>query len=387
MGSGTACESTVLVVDDNAENRALAEAILVEEGHRVVLASGGEEGVAAFERERPDCVLLDVRMPGVDGFMACERMRACVGGAEIPIIFLTAQRDLDTFDAAQRTSADDFLTKPVRPAELALRVQAAIKLRRLGSELREHYALLRRQRDDLMRMQLQKEQLMAFVVHDLKNPVNSMELQAQLLERIPELPPRARRPIARIRHEARMQLRLVLNLLDISKSEEGRLVPVKTQVDLVALVAEVVAALELRASDMGVTLEPSLAARFVQADADLLRRVLENLVENAIRHSPEGSVVRISSTLLPAAGTGVRLCVADVGPGVPEAAREQVFERFVQLDLDAATVTRMGRGLGLAFCKLAVEAHGGRIWVEDAEPGAAFCFVLPDIGPGPESKP
>lgn len=375
MTQATAAERapTVLVVDDNAENRALAEAILEDEGYRVVLASGGAEGIAAFEHERPDCVLLDVRMPGIDGFAACERMRALDG--EVPIIFLTAQRDLDTFDAAQRTGADDFLTKPVRPAELALRVQAAVKLRRLGSELREHYALLRRQRDELYRLQLQKEQLMAFVVHDLKNPVNSMDLQAQLLERIPELPPRARRPIARIRDEARMQLRLVLNLLDISKSEEGRLVPVRTQVDLAALVAEVVAALELRASDVGVTLAPSLDARFVHADVDLLRRVLENLVENAIRHSPEGSVVRVHSH---AHADGLHLRVADAGPGVPHGAREHIFERFVQLGLEDAAATRVGRGLGLAFCKLAVEAHGGRIWVEDAEPGAAFCLLLPE---------
>lgn len=379
LGSGASMDPldrtpTVLVVDDNADNRALAEAILLEEGYRVVLASGGEEGVAAFEREPPDCVLLDVRMPGVDGFAACERMRAIEGGAEIPIVFLTAQRDLDTFDTAQRIGADDFLTKPVHPAELALRVQAAVKLRRLGSELREHYTLLRRQRDALVRMQLQKEQLMAFVVHDLKNPVNSIGLQAQLLQRIPDLPERARGPIARIRDEARMQLRLVLNLLDIAKGEEGRLVPVKRRIDLVELVGEVIAALELRASDVGVTLAPRLDARFVYADADLLRRVLENLVENAIRHSPNGGAVRLASL---EHAEGLRLSVADAGTGVPLAAREHVFERFVQLELDDAAATRMGRGLGLAFCKLAVEAHGGRIWVEDAEPGAAFCLVLP----------
>jgi two-component system, sensor histidine kinase and response regulator len=368
--------ATILVVDDNAENRALAEAVLVEEGYRVVLATGGEEGVALFERERPDCVLLDVRMPGVDGFAACRRMRALEGGNDIPIVFLTAQRDLDTFDAAQSTGADDFLTKPVRPAELALRVQAAVKLRRLGSELREHYALIRRQRDDLVRMQLQKEQLMAFVVHDLKNPVNSMDLQAQLLERIPDLPARARRPIARIRDEARMQLRLILNLLDIAKSEEGRLAPTRASVDLDALFVEVVAALELRASDVEATLTSSCEVHSVVADPDLLRRVLENLVENAIRHAPEGSTVHLSAR---DEGGAVVLRVADGGHGIPAEAREKVFERFVQLAADEVGASRSGRGLGLTFCKLAVEAHGGRIWVEDADPGAVFCVLLPAI--------
>ncbi len=365
--------ATVLVVDDNAENRALAEAILVDEGYTVLLATGGEQGVQLFDRERPDCVLLDVRMPGVDGFEACRRMRALEGGADIPIVFLTAQRDLDTFDNAQSTGADDFLTKPVRPAELALRVQAAVKLRRLGSEVREHYALIRRQRDDLVRHELQKEQLMAFVVHDLKNPVNSIDLQAQLLARLPDLPARARGPIARIRDEARMQLRLVLDLLDISKSEEGRLVPNLTDVDLEALIAEVLAALQLRAADAGVTLASTLETKRVAADADLLLRVLENLVENAIRHAPEGTVVTVSAH---AVQDGVALRVADAGVGIPPEARERVFDRFVQLDRDSSS-SRTGRGLGLAFCKLAIQAHGGRIHVEDAAPGAAFCIFLP----------
>ena len=213
-----------------------------------------------------------------------------------------------------------------------------------------------------------------YVVRDLKNPVNSVDLQAQLLERIPDLPPKARRSIARIRDEARMQLRLILNLLDISKSEEGRLAPVKAPIDLEALMAEVVAALELRASDCGVTLATSLAIASAHADADLLRRVLENLVENAIRHAPEQSVVRVTAA---AHDRGVLVRIADAGQGVPEAAREKVFERFVQLGADDSQSTRVGRGLGLTFCKLAVEAHGGRIWVEDADPGAVFCLLLP----------
>jgi two-component system, sensor histidine kinase and response regulator len=365
---------TVLVVDDNAQNRALAEAVLEAEGYRIVLASGGEEGVAAFARERPDCVLLDVRMPGVDGFAACARMRALEGGVDVPIVFLTAQRDLDTFDAAQRSGAYDFLTKPVRPAELALRVQAAVKLRRLGSELREHYELIRRQRDDLLRHELQKEQIMAFVVHDLKNPVNSIDLQAQLLERIPELPERARRPILRIREQARLQLRLILNLLDISKSEEGRLEPIKQNIELAPLVAEVFAALELRAADAGVVLGQQLAADTLYADAELMRRVLENLVENAIRHAPEGSMVRVEAL---AHELGLTLRVVDAGPGVPVHARERVFERFARLVPDEGPRAEAGRGLGLTFCKLAVEAHGGRIRVEDADPGAAFSIELP----------
>jgi len=364
----------ILVVDDNADNLSLARATLEDEDFRVVLAKSGEEGVQAFEREQPDCVLLDVRMPGMDGFAVCRRIRELPGGAETPIVFLTALRDVDTFDRALRAGGDDFLTKPVRPTELLVRVQAALKLRRVSGELREHYDLVRRQRDDLMRLQLQKERLTSFVVHDLKNPVNSMDLHAQLLLRDPSLSPGARESVQHIRAEARALLRLVLNLLDISKSEEGELRPRLAPVDLETLTGEVLDALELRARSNNVSFERALTAKTVHADADLLRRVLENLVENALRHAPPDSLVQLAS----AQGDGtVELTVRDAGPGVAPEMREKIFERFAQLEGGERVVNRTGRGLGLTFCKLAVEAHGGSITVEDAEPGALFRIRLP----------
>ena len=232
-------EPLILVVDDNAANRDLARATLEDEGFRVITEAGGEAGLSAFIASAPDCVLLDVRMPNMDGFTACQRIRALPQGHEVPVIFLTALRDIDTFDQALRAGGDDFLTKPVRPTELVVRVQTALKLRQARVDLRGHYELLKQQRDDLLRLQLQKERLMAFVVHDLKNPVNTMDLHAQLLDRTPGLPPSARESVTQIRYEARQLSRLIMNLLDISKGEEGKLVPHKAPVDLTSLVGEV----------------------------------------------------------------------------------------------------------------------------------------------------
>src|SRR5690348_5806992 len=111
-------EPKILVIDDNAENRALALATLEDEDYQAIVAASGEEGIRAFERERPDCILLDVRMPGMDGFAVCAAIRELPGGAETPIVFLTALRDLETFDRALLAGCDDFLTKPFRPTEL-----------------------------------------------------------------------------------------------------------------------------------------------------------------------------------------------------------------------------------------------------------------------------
>lgn len=364
----------ILVVDDNTENLALARATLEDEGFDVIVAVTGDHGVRAFEDEHPDCVLLDIRMPGTDGFAVCSRIRDLPDGANTPIIFLTALRDVDTFDRALRVGGDEFLTKPVSPAELVLRVKGVLKLRRMSTELREQYELVRHQRDHLMRLQLQKERLTAFVVHDLKNPLNAMDLNAQVLLRNPELSPRARASVQNIREGARSLLRLILNLLDISKSEEGQLAPRHVEVDLGTLVAEVLEVHLLKAQAAGVTLEQTMETRKLRADVDLLRRIIENLLDNAIRHAPKLSKIRVGALWHEDA---VEIRVADAGPGISPELREKIFERFVQVEASEQVVSTTGRGLGLAFCKLAVEAHGGTIWIEEGNPGAVFCLRLP----------
>jgi len=364
----------VLVIDDQEQNRAFVRVALEEEGYEVLLAANGEEGIEHYRAHSPDCVLLDVRMPGLDGFATCARIRELPSGPDTPIVFLTAQRDLDTFDAALSAGGDDFLTKPVRPTELLLRVQASLKLRRAYLSNREYVELSRKQRDDLMRLQLQKERLMGFVVHDLKNPVSNIDLQAQLLTR-DTLSPAAREAGATIRDEVRSLMRLLLNLLDLSKGEEGRLIPSRTSIDLPQLIGEVCDALAGRARARQVGLSQSVETASLNGDPDLLRRVLENLLENALRYAPVDSVVRISAHQN---GRATELRVADAGPGVPASLREAIFDRFVQVEAAEPGAGRSSRGLGLAFCRLAVEAHGGRIWVEDAQPGAIFALSIPN---------
>jgi signal transduction histidine kinase len=262
---------------------------------------------------------------------------------------------------------------------IVVRVQSALQLRRLSVELREHYELLKQQRDDLVRLQLHKERLMAFVVHDLKNPVNSLDLHAQLLQRQGQLPLDAADSVAAIRREARQLTRMISNLLDISKADEGRLAPKLSDIDLPALVDEVLSELAVSAEERGVVLRSSLEAERIVADQDLLQRVLTNLVENAIRYSPARATVTVTARRV---DDGTELRVADAGHGIAPELYEKVFDPFVQIeDGFSLAPTPGGRGLGLAFCKIAVEAHGGRIWIEDAAPGAVFCFRLPLTSP------
>jgi signal transduction histidine kinase len=360
--------ATILVADDHADNRALARATLEDEGHRVLLATNGEEAVGMFAREHPECILLDVRMPAVDGPTACKRIREMPGGALVSIMFVTAMHDLDTFDLALEAGGDDFLNKPFRPQELVVRVDALLKLRGLATERNELYVEIKRQRDRLQRLQLQKDRLISFLVHDLKTPVSAIDLQAQLVLRDQDAGDHAHRAAAKIRDEGHSQLRMITTLLDITKADEGQLAPALEHIDLRSLIAEVVETMKVHAVAMNVALVGDSAVPTLNADPDLLRRVLENLVENAIRYSPEGGEVRVT---VAAVDGGIELRVLDCGLGVPVDQRTRVFERF-----ETGATTRSNRGLGLTFCKLAVEAHGGRIWIDESSPGAAFCIWI-----------
>lgn len=363
----------VLVVDDNATNRLLVVETLAPEGMDVVEAGSGPEALATFAATPFDVVLLDVRMPGLDGFATLERLRALPGG-DVPVVFLTALRDIETFDRARAAGALDFLTKPVQPTELLSRVEVLLRLRRLGAEVRDQLDEIRRQRDDLLRVQLQKERLAAFVVHDLKNPLSAMRLHATVLTRMPDLPPGARESAVAIREQCDRLHHLVMNLLDLSKADEGQLVARRSEVDIDQLARDVATELGVQADARRVTIVLELAAglRFA-ADPDLLRRMLENLVDNALRHTPSGGRVSIEAQ---AAATQLVLRVRDTGPGIPAQLAERIFEPFVQLEIGTGA-TRSGRGLGLSFCRAAVTAHGGTIVVAPSSTGACFEITIP----------
>jgi two-component system sensor histidine kinase/response regulator len=360
----------VLVVDDNEQNRLLAEGSLVDEGYDVTLAASGSEALDAFARHHFDCVLLDVRMPGMNGFEVCREMRKLPRGPAVSILFLTALRDIDTFEAAQVAGGDDFLTKPLSPAELVIRVRTALSLRRMDAENRDLVQTIRDQRDAMVRMQLQKEQLTAFLVHDLKNPVNSLDLHAQLLLRNKTLSESGKESVRAIRHEAERLIQLIGNMLDLSKGEAGELTLHKSEVDVLQLVDAICKEFEVRALSKELVWKQDVSSNVVHGDGGMLRRVLENLMDNAIRHAPQGSTISVRSKH---AKGSFEIEVADEGPGVPDELKSAIFERFVQTGGRSTS----NYGLGLAFCKLVVEAHGGSIAVEDGSPGALFRVRLP----------
>ena len=380
---------TILVVDDNLQNREVAEGHLVGAGYGAIQAASGEDALAMLAGTRPDLVLLDVLMPGMDGFETCRRIRALPDGGGIPILFLTALGDLGTHKAALESGADDFLTKPINRTELLIRVRSLLRIKELSDELKRNYDVIREQRDALLEAQRQKEELTALIVHDLKNPLSSILSNVQFCVGQRELGAEERDSLRDVLRASQSMVRMVMNLLDVSRSEDGALVPRLATFELPALLEEVCSEMGRRVEDKEQKLVLRVApdVRELVADRDLVRRILENLIDNAYKYGPRRCDIGVEAVRVPAdeaSGTGAALeiRVRDEGEGIPGAFRSKIFEKYARVGGRPAHEVRNSHGLGLVFCQRAVDVHGGRIWVEDNAPrGSCFHVRLAVDGP------
>jgi signal transduction histidine kinase len=356
----------VLLVDDEPPKLRLLQGMLAPQGYDLRAASDGETALAMAAAVRPDLVLVDAVMPGFSGIEVCRRLRSDRATAFVPVMLVTSLSDRESRDAVLEAGADDFLSHPLEPAEVHARAEALLR-RRSFYELQHRY-------DELRRQEAARESLAQMIVHDLRSPLVSVIGYLELIEQGYVSGEAARDSVRVVKKSAERVVEMVTEILNVAKLEAGRMTLERAPLDIGALV-----------SDIGLDVRPLLAQRqliledaiapdlpAVYADRELIRRVLVNLVANAASFSPRGSVVRVSAE---AEGARLRVRVSDSGPGVPRGDRARIFEKF------EAAGRRDGRkhstGLGLAFCKLTLEAHGGEIGVEDRGPGATFWFTLP----------
>ena len=263
---------------------------------------------------------------------------------------------------------------------LALQLTGAIRnamrfeeVNKLYRELESTYATLRQaeqMRDDLVHM----------IVHDLHNPLTVINFSLSMLERMVNAPPRpeaAMKSIRRAQKSAKQMMGMIDELLDVSRLDAGELQLRFTLVDFIKLVNEKSEDYRLQAPTAAktfITKTPVTLPPLV-ADAALLGRVIDNLLSNAFKHTPAGGQIELN---VECQAEVVCLSVRDTGPGIPLAYQDRIFDKFVQATKPAQGALRIGTGLGLAFCRLAVEAHGGKIWVESVpEQGSTFIFTLP----------
>lgn len=380
-GDASGAGALLLVVDDDPVNVELLCDLLEALDYRTVGARDGAEALRAARERLPDLVLLDIMMPGMNGYEVCRRLKADPATAGIPVVFVTALSDTEDKVQAIESGGDDFLTKPFNRPVLVARIRSLLKLKAANDALERSYRRLQeleRLRDDLTRM----------VVHDVKSPLSALMATLEMAADgdLGHLSPDLARLLADGRERAGDVLQMIDNLLELSRLEEARVELEPREVNVPALLADVADDWSLRAEQRGARVAaaitvPALSAR---ADEALLRRVLANLVGNALKHGGRGVGVTLSAE--PGeGGEGVRFTVADDGVGIDPAHHEAIFRKWESLGRRDAP-EEGSSGLGLTFCKLAVEAHGGRIWVQSRPgEGARFHFVVPAAAPGVEA--
>jgi signal transduction histidine kinase len=343
----------ILIVDDTPANVLLLVRMLAARGYRTQSVPSGKEALLAARIAPPDLVLLDITMPDMNGYEVCEQMKADPLLKEIPVIFISALSETIDKVKAFQVGGVDYVTKPFQFEEVYARVQTHLQLRRLE-----------KLRDDLTHM----------VVHDLRNPLSTIFLFLDILEtkEAKNLSDTVRKYAMLARLSAEDIRDMISSILDVSKIGAGEMKLQHEPCDLAVLIRALPAVTRPLPGNRTVTLEVPASDLTVAADAGLIRRVFENLLSNALRYTPSGGDIRIAVT---PSGSEVRVAITDAGPGIAPEFHQRIFEKFGQVEDQN---NRLGTGLGLTFCKMAVEAHGGRIGVEsEVDKGSTFWFTLP----------
>jgi two-component system sensor histidine kinase/response regulator len=374
----------ILVADDVAANVELLFDQLHVLGFRAIAASDGPSALAACFDHKPDLCILDVSMPAGDlgcddrstGFEVCRRIKRDPRTARIPVIFVTALNDTTDRVKAIEAGGDDFLTKPHNRLVLGARVRSLLKLKAATDALEESARKMKeleKLRDDLMKM----------IVHDLKSPLTSVLATMEMLMDgdFGSLTPEQRSALGDSEGKAEDLLALIEDLLEVRRIEETALTLNLDALAPGALLTEIVHEWQHRFQQdkATATIEVADDAPVFHADRPLIKRVIGNLIQNALTHSSHAVKLSLS---VRRDGEGVLFTVTDNGPGIPVEYHEIIFRKFEQVRTPHMPRVRSS-GLGLAFCKLVVESHGGRIWVQSAGEGqgSAFHFSLPSRPP------
>ncbi|MCK6545056.1 response regulator [Myxococcota bacterium] len=361
--------SSILIVDDTLENLELLVSFLEARGYEARPVLDGPTALLAAAADPPDLVLLDLMMPEMDGLQVCAALKRTPALAEIPVMFLSAQHGLPEKVRAFEAGAIDFITKPFHLQEISARIETHLELqrqRRLLAENHQRLLALERTRDELVHL----------FAHDLRSPLMGMTmflegLEAKVLPYLQE--PDAADLVEAITTGHRVE-RAISSLLDVSRLEAARM-PLKPEVTrLRDVVDEGVRQLGVLVRRRSVGVVERHAELTVRCDIRVTSRVVANLVANAVKYSPPDAPIEIE---LDASDAIVQASVHDEGPGIPLDQRERIFEKFAVVE--KGTVYRSAStGLGLTFCKLAIEAQGGRIGVrEGPRRGSTFWFTLP----------
>jgi signal transduction histidine kinase len=362
----------LLVVDDDPANREVLCRRLQRQGHDVQTAGGGRDALRAMRENAYDLVLLDIMMPEMDGYEVLRQIKADERLQHIPVIMISALNELQSVVRCIEAGAEDYLTKPFNATLLKARIDSSLEKKRCRDREAALFEQLQNNYERLQQLETQRDDMRNMIVHDLRTPLTALIVGIEMLETDGTLSGTQQEIMAIAAGGGHTLLGMINDLLDVEKLESGTTQLQYGEVDAAMLISDAVAQVGFLAEESRTTVVTDVAAGLppFAGDGKKLSRTLVNLIGNAIKFTGAGTVTVSAHQDDPAT---IRFAVRDTGQGIPAESFGRIFEKFGQLDS-----RRVGTGLGLAFCKLAVEAHGGRIAVESTTGrGSTFSFTIP----------
>jgi two-component system, sensor histidine kinase and response regulator len=354
---------SILIIDDVPKNIQLVAKFLTREGYMLYFAQSGETALKQIESKTFDLILLDVMMPGMDGFEVCQRINEMENSKDIPVIFLTAKTDDEAIAKGFQMGGVDYLTKPFNPTELIARVKTHLKLRQREKELKELNAT--------------KDTLLSVISHDLRTPFfNIMGLGELLLSNYEEYDEEMiKELITNMVDASRVTHNLLDNLLNWTRVQTGKIKYEPNYFDLEEVIKETLQLIGSQAKSKEVVCNYEISERCgVYADPNMIRAIFRNLLTNAIKYTSRGGSVTIKVKKI---NGFVRIDIIDTGVGMPEEKVKNLFSGS-ELISTPGTEQEPGTGFGLVLTSDFVSKNHGEISVTSIEgKGSTFTFTLP----------
>lgn len=355
-------------MDDDRINLRIIGGILRHEGYEIAEAGSGEQALEAYATFQPNLVLLDVMMPGIDGFTTCRTLKKTYGDKCAPVIFVTAKSEADDVVMGFDAGGVDYLTKPFRPKEVVARIRTHLSNQQLV-EQQKHLV------DQLSKANAAKDRFLGMCAHDLRNPLSSIRGLAELLGEgaIGPISSEQQEIVQTIHGASQSMLQLVNELLDVATIEAGHLKLDRAPTSVVEIVERSVhlSNIEAAKKNTRIDMRSEVGDPMVDVDRNKIRQVVDNLISNAVKYSPKGSVITVT---IHTDGKVAGFAVVDNGPGIPEGERDKLFKEGGRLSTKP-TGGEKSTGLGLAICLKIVEAHQGTIGVKNLPGHGAEFFV------------
>ncbi|GAK51794.1 response regulator receiver sensor signal transduction histidine kinase [Candidatus Moduliflexus flocculans] len=364
----------ILVVDDNPMNLQVLLESLKQTGFKILVARSGESAIQQAEYGKPDLILLDVMMPGMDGFETCRRMKTREALKDTPVIFMTALTEISDKVKGFQAGGVDYVTKPLHHEEVLARVRTHLTMRRLQQQLQEQHLLLQEKHAQLQALNASKDKFFSIISHDLRSPLSAVITGLRMLtDSKNELSDSEQHEIICDARDTTERLYALLeNLLTWSRLQRGLIEFAPRPLDVRPLLEQNVKLFAATAAQKQIAIRQTATEPIlIYADRPMIDAVIRNLLSNALKFTAAHGSITLSAAQQDDA---IEVAIADTGIGMSAETLARLFRLDVRYD-QPGTAGEKGTGLGLNVCKEFIEKNGGSISVESV-PGAGTTFRM-----------